>query len=212
MLRSRPLSLALVLALAAPAAFAQSVVLQDDFSSTASGWADNREATALGHTRGLGVYDDMGHFQMTPLEDNTMGLLPAPRQASGGDVAIRTTMFLYTSAGSGAAGVFCRAQDRDNFYGFLVNHGGAWNIVRSQDGDATSLASGALPPQVMPGAVDGVLEAECRGSTLTLRFNGKAMGSADDGTFAAGQSGLMVVGTDLGATNAQYDDFTLKGW
>lgn len=167
---------------------AAGTVIRDDFSDTGSGWADNREAVALGKSRGLGIYDDNGHFQLTPLETNTMGLIPAPRQAEGGDVRMTSTMFVYVSEGKGGGGVFCRAKDRDNFYGFLLSENGGWSIVRVQNGDPTPLATGALPKQVVEGMVDGVLGAQCQGDTLTLRFKGKTMGSATDATFSEGQS------------------------
>ena len=185
-------------------------VFRDDFSSTKSGWADNREAVALGKSRGLGIYDDNGHFQLTPLESNIMGLMPSPRQAEGGDVSLRSTMYLFVSTGRGGAGLFCRAQDHDNFYAFMVTNAGGWSIVRAQKGKGEVLASGALPEQIVPDTVDGVLGAECSGDTLKLTFNGKTMGSAKDSALNEGASGLFIIGTDLAGTYAQYDDFMLE--
>lgn len=210
MRKTLPVLLALAVLAASTATAAPSrSVFRDDFSDTGSGWSDNREAVQRGHSRGLGIYDESGHFQMTPLEDNTIGLLPAPRQADTGNVRLRSTLFLLVSDGQGGAGVFCRARDRDNFYAFIVSPT-RWSIVRIQQGDSKLLANGELPAQVMPGAADGVLGAECNGDTFTLRFNDRQMGSVQDAGWNEGESGLLVVGTKLGSTNAQYDDFQLE--
>lgn len=206
-----PALLATILLAASITANAQSrSVFRDDFSDTRSGWSDNREAVQRGQSRGLGIYDESGHFQMTPLENDTIGLLPAPRQADTGNVRLRSTLFVLVSDGVGGGGLFCRARDRDNVYAFIVSPT-RWSIVRVQQADSTVLASGELPAQVMPGAADGVLGAECNGSTFTLRFNDTVMGSAQDAGWNEGQSGLLVIGTKLGSTHAQYDDFELDG-
>lgn len=208
-MRPIPLMTALVLATASLSATA-GTVFKDDFSSKRSGWADNSEATMLGKTRGMGIYDDLGKFQMTPLENDTIGLIPSPKQAADGNVRITTDMFVYVSEGRGAGGVFCRTQDRDNFYAFLVTGNGGWSIIRSKDGKGNVLASGALPRQVVDGMVDGVVGAECKGNTFTMTFKGKRLGSGTDDTWSNGQAGLVVLGTNLAATSALYDDFLLE--
>lgn len=205
-----PALLATTLLATSVAAGAQSgSVFGDDFSDTGSGCSDNREAVQRGQSRGLGIYDESGHFQMTPLENDTIGLLPAPRQADSGNVRLRSTLVVLVSDGVGGGGLFCRARDRDNFYAFIVSPT-RWSIVRMQQADSTVLASGELPAQVMPSAADGVLGAESNADTFTLRFNDKVMGSAQDAGWNEGQSGLLVLGTKLGSTNAQYDDFELE--
>ena len=52
--------------------------------------------------------------------------------------------------------------------------------------------------------------ANAAADTFTLRFNDKVMGSAQGAGWNEGQSGLLVLGTTLGSTNAQYDDFELE--
>lgn len=208
-MRASILFSALALAALTGPTLAGTVVFKDDFSSASSGWDDNSEATMRGKTRGMGIYTD-GKFQMTPLEDNTMGLLPSPRQATTGNVRLESETFLYVSTGSGGAGLFCRASDRDNFYAFLVTGAGEWRIVKSRGGKGETLAGGRLPKQVVDGMVDGKIGASCAGETLSLSFKGKTMGSARDATFSAGNSGLMIIGSDLASTYATYDDFLLE--
>lgn len=144
-----------------------------------------------------------------PARGQRFGILPAPRQADSGNVRLRSTLFVLVSDGVGEGGLFCRARDRDNFYAFIVSPT-RWSIVRMQQAGSTVLANGELPAQVMPGAADGVLGAECNGDTFTLRFNGKVMGTAQDAGWNEGQSGLLVIGTKLRSTNVQYDDFELE--
>jgi hypothetical protein len=113
MTRATRLLSALLLAVALPAAAADRPVFADDFSSDASGWVNTQVAD---HTaRGIALYDGTGGYQMTPVNDDTFGIMPAPKQAAGGDVRVEAGLFLYTGVGQGTAGVVCRHQDNENF-------------------------------------------------------------------------------------------------
>jgi hypothetical protein len=62
----------------------------------------------------------------------------------------------------------------------------------------------------MPGSVDTRLEADCRGSTLTLRVRGGATLTASDPDFTAGKAGVFVIGEKMAGTSASFDNFVLS--
>jgi hypothetical protein len=203
------LSIALLGALclsAATTAQSARTVLHDSFDNPASGWPDNSERAYL--DLGLGMYTG-GKYQMTPISDHTYGIMPAPKQAQGADVRLRSTYFMYAGLGNGGAGVVCRFVDMRNFYAFMVVGAGAWKILKVVEGEGTVLAQGPVK-QVMPGAVDVELSAECSGSSLRLSVDGKAVGSVQDDTLSHGRSGLFVGAEQLAGTHAQFEDFVLQ--
>lgn len=197
--------LALALAIAAPATQA-GVVLRDDFSNPATGWPNH--AAARDSDLGFAVYTDTGKYQLTPVHDDTFGFMPAPRQATGGDVRIEADMFLYAGIGSGAAGVGCRFKDHRNFYAFMARGDAVVAIVKVKDGEIVPLAQGRVS-QLMAGAVDTRIVAECRGTELRLSTKGGGTIVAKDADFAAGSSGLFVVGEKLAGTSVTFDDVVL---
>lgn len=182
-------------------------VFNDDFSSNASGWP-NMAATRSSDL-GFAVYTDSGQYQLTPVQDQVFGFIPAPKQATGGEVRISSDLFLYAGLGAGAGGLGCRHQDHRNFYAFMARGDGIVAILKVKDGKATPLAQGTVK-QVMPGAVDTRLIAQCRGATLSLDVEGGASISATDGDFSRGASGVFVIGEKLAGTSAVFDNFTLE--
>lgn len=197
---------AALLAFAAGAADAATQVLKDDFSDAASGWPNH--AATHDADRGFSVYTDGGQYQITPVKDDTYGLIAAPRQAGGGDVRIESDLFLYAGLGAGAAGLACRAQDMNNFYAFLARGDGALLIARIKDGKPTPLAKGSVK-SVMTGSVDTRLSVECRGDALRFSARDGSRLEARDGTFANGKSGLLVIGQTMAGTSGAYDNFVL---
>lgn len=201
--RIAPAALLVVL----PLAHAGTTVFQDDFANDRSGWPNTQVADH--QAKGIMLYDGSGGYQMTPLDDQTFGIVPAPRQADSGDVAIGTNVFLYTGVGQGTAGVVCRQRDNDNFYAFMVSGGHGYAIIKVEGGQGQTLASGRFDG-TMPNIADVRLGARCEGSTLSLEIDGEAVAKADDGTFQKGRSGLIVLGEKTAGTSAVFDDFVLS--
>lgn len=206
----RPLCvLALSLAGAAPACAdgAGRLVLRDDFSDASSGWLDR--AATRDSDQGFAVYTDSGQYQMTPVQDDTYGVVSAPRQAESPDVEVAADLFLYAGIGRGAGGVACRIQDLHNFYAFIARGDGGIVIVRVVDGHATTLAEGRID-QVLAGAVETRLSARCMGAELTLAAGDRPAITARDSTHERGAAGLLVLGEKLAGTSASFDNFALR--
>jgi hypothetical protein len=204
--RATRLSTALLLALALPALAAERAVFTDDFSSDATGWVNTQVADH--NAQGLALYDGTGGYQLTPLDDDTFGVIPAPRQAAGPDVRIDAALFLTTGVGQGTAGVVCRHKDNGNFYAFMVSGGHRAAILKVRGGQASVLAAAPFEG-LMPNIADVRLGARCDGSTLQLLLDGEVAAEATDADLSAGRAGLIVLGERTAGTSAVYDDFAL---
>ena len=202
---ARPsLLLALAFALTAPAS-AQTLLVQDDFSNPASGW--QHQDTASPDDGGFGSYAG-GQYQMTPLQDGSYGLIPAPRQSAGGDVRMEADLYLYASVGNGGGGLYCRARGLKDFYLFLATGDGGLLIGKVRDGSPTVLARGSVK-SVLAGSVDTRLAAECSGDRLRLSATDGSSLEAHDGEFSSGESGLAVLGENAAGTSAVFDNYVL---
>jgi hypothetical protein len=196
--------LALALAFAAPSG-AQTLLVQDDFSNPASGW--QHQETASPEEGGFGTYAG-GQYQMTPLQDGSYGLIPAPRQSAGGDVRMEADLFLYASVGNGGGGLYCRARGLKDFYLFLATGDGGLLIGKVRDGNPRVLARGSVR-SVMAGSVDTRLVAECAGNRLRLSATEGSSLEAHDEEFSAGEAGLAVLGENAAGTSAVFDNYVL---
>ena len=183
-------------------------LFEDDFADAASGWADNSRSAA--GARGLLLYTPGGGYQMTPLENETLGFSPSPVQAPDGDVRLAADVFLYAGIGAGAAGLVCRFQDHENFYGFLATGDHRLMIVRVTAGKPQVLAEGRYRG-LLAGTVDTRIGAECKGDLLRIRVGEGAPVEVRDGALASGRTGLLVMGESLAGTHAMFDDFVLMG-
>jgi hypothetical protein len=183
------------------------VVIDDRFNDPKSGWPDFNAASDK--DVGFAVYAN-GKYQMTPVKNRAYGLIKAPRRASGGDVRITSAFFMYAGLGAGGGGLVCRMQDLDNFYAFIVVGSGQWRIARVQRGEIAVLGDGSVGNQVMAGAVDAQMTAECRGDQLTLSLGGRRVGQVRDTAFANGEAGLFVAGEQAAGTSVSFDDYKLE--
>lgn len=198
---------ALVLSLAAGlAAAADRTVFRDDFSDDGSGWVNTQVADH--NAKGIALYDGAGGYQMTPVDDATYGIMPAPRQAKGADVRVEANLFLYTGVGQGTGGVVCRHADNNHFYAFMVSGGHGYAILKVQGGQATTLASGRFEG-AMPNVADVRIGAHCTGSSLKLSLDGDVVAAVDDAALSKGGAGLIVMGEKTAGTSAVFDNFEL---
>lgn len=199
--------IALVCAMAAvPALAADKKVFSDDFSDDSSGWINTQVADHK--AKGIALYDGSGGYQMTPVDDATYGIVPAPKQAGGGDVRVEANLFLYTGVGQGTGGVVCRHADNQNFYAFMVSGGHGYAILKIKGGQATTLTSGRFEG-AMPNIADVRIGASCEGDALKLTIDGEVVAEVSDGDLGKGGSGLIVMGEKMAGTSAVFDNFEL---
>jgi hypothetical protein len=186
---------------------ADRTVFRDDFSDSGSGWIDTQVADHK--AKGIALYNNDGGYQMTPVDDATYGIVPAPKQAPGADVQVEASLFLYTGVGQGTGGVVCRHSDHGNFYAFMVSGGHGYAILKVQGGKAETLANGRFEG-VMPNMADLRIGARCEGPSLKLMLDGEVVAEANDAAHSDGQVGLIVMGEKMAGTSAVFDDFELR--
>jgi hypothetical protein len=96
---------------------------------------------------------------------------------------------------------------RVDAYLLSVSDTGAWSIVKSNETNQTTLASGTTTA-LGTGAWHH-FEFAMQGSTLTASVDGKTVGNATDTTYAAGPAGLGVGLISGGWINAQFDNLSV---
>lgn len=180
---------------------------RDDFSNPASGWPHG--AATRDTDLGFAVYTDSGAYQLTPVQDDVFGFMPAPRQSESGDLRMQSDLFLYAGIGAGAGGLACRYQDGRNFYAFMVRGDRVLQILRIVDGVATSLAQGSVE-SIMQGTVDTRIEARCEGDQLSMAVRGGSSLQARDSSLRGGQAGVFVIGQSAAGTSAVFDNVVLQ--
>lgn len=200
--------LALTALFAAPFVLAaERAVFEDDFSNSGSGWPDTQIADH--NAKGISLYNGDGGYQMTPVDDATFGIVPAPKQADVPDVALEAGLFLYTGVGQGTGGLVCRHRDNDHFYAFMISGNHGYAILKVEGGVGKTLVSGRFDA-ALPNMADVRIGARCEGDTLTMTIDGAKVAEAKDATYADGRVGLIVVGEKTAGTSAVFDDFALS--
>ena len=107
------------------------ILFQDDFSSTLSGWGEQDSAT------GFSGYRD-GQYVVTVNEPNyDIWGLNADQYS---DVIVNVNVQVLQSAnGTGSFGVMCRYVDKDNYYKLEVDEDGYFIIYKSLNGEFIAL-------------------------------------------------------------------------
>lgn len=195
---------ALVLALGAGGACAQSALYSHDFETTA-GWPDSDVTGDID-----AIYTTVaGEYLINPLRSMHYALALAPVRADDADVAIETDLRLAAGDQRARAGIACRA-DGTRFYAFNLIASGGWEIVKVSGGDQRVLASGRVGFDPSGGAR---LRAECRGANLAFFADGAKLGETADAAFnGAGGAGLVSVAPVTASTNAAFDNFRLMSY
>ncbi|MFZ6030716.1 MAG: hypothetical protein ACOYYS_23670 [Chloroflexota bacterium] len=180
-----------------------SVLFQDDFSSTGSGWdrIDNED--------GITDYADGGYRIFVPTADTELWANPG---LDFGDVRIEVDALRQAGPEDNDFGVICRYQDVDNFYYLLVTSDGYFGIFKVKDGEASLLGgseSMGTSSKINAGSETNHLRADCVGSTLTLYANGQKLDSQEDSDFATGDVGLIAGTYTEAGTDIWFDNFTV---
>ncbi|HEV2637934.1 MAG TPA: ricin-type beta-trefoil lectin domain protein, partial [Actinocrinis sp.] len=111
---------------------------------------------------------------------------------------------------AGTAEIYGRANTQDRpqsdqaAYLLRVNNNGGWSINRSDtNGNITSLAGGTTT--ALGTGSWHTIALTMQGSKISATIDGKAVGSATDGTYTSGQAGIGVVGYQTD----QFDNLTI---
>ena len=183
-------------------------LVQEDFSSSKSGWSVNS------NDNGSAEYLDGEYvfkikrvkwlkWSTTPDDKNFSNIhLEASVQDTSAD---KTTLPSF--------GFVCNYQDNNNFYYVGAAIDGAFAIARKVNGETKILSDAknewAISKDIAKNMSSYRLGADCTPSGVTLYVDGKKIASASDSSFTNGLAGLFVLTFDKASAEVRFDDFTI---
>ncbi|MCX6026095.1 MAG: hypothetical protein NTY23_07555 [Chloroflexi bacterium] len=180
-----------------------SILFQDDFSDTGSGWdrttTDNAVTDYASSAYRIWVNDANSDYWANP------GL-------SFTDVRIEVEATKVGGPDNNDLGVICRYQDTDNFYFALVSSDGFAGIGKTKSGEQSLLTGDNLAPTdaIHQGNSKNAIRLDCLGNSLSLLVNGTQVATITDSDFAKGDVGLMAGTYDAPGTDIQFDNFVVR--
>jgi len=186
-----------------PTADNTTVLFQDDFSDTSSGW--DRVQTDEGVTD----YDS-GTYRI--FVDKTQHDYWANPGRSFTDAQVEVDATKVAGPDQNDFGLICRSQDTKNFYAFIVGSDGTYAIEKFSDSGSEILGSDAMQQSdaIRQGAATNHLRADCVGDSLSLYVNGQLVHSVTDSSYASGDVGLIAGTYDEAGADIAFDDLVVR--
>lgn len=178
-----------------------SVLFEDDFSKSSSGW------DSYSDTDGLTDYvDGTYHIQVA----NSNYDLWANPGKSFTDVQTEVDATKVSGPDDNDFGLICRYTDADNYYFAVVASDGYYGFGKLVKGTQTLFGADSglsTTDLVKSGSELNHLRFDCIGSTLTLYINGSQAGSIEDSDLASGDVGLIAGTFDTAGVEIKFDNF-----
>lgn len=125
------------------------------------------------------------------------------------DIRISIDLMRYEGPDGSYFGVVCRFTDPRNYYRFVLDPDGYYEIAKKVNGEFTTLGSGSERGLFLVGEEKNTIQGECYSGTLTLTINGKQMLQVSDGDLISGKVGI-IGGANLEAgADLLFDNFRL---
>ena len=177
-----------------------SVLYQDYFSNTQSGW-DTYKGPA-----GTAAYvNDAYHIVVNQANVN---LWAHPGKVFS---AVREEVSIMSVAGSQSnrMGLICRLQDEKNFYFFVISADGYYAIGKMKNGEAVLLTGNEMQSNsaILTGTQENRMRTECIGSQLSMYVNNVKIASVKDSDFASGDVGILAGSFDKTGPDVYFDNF-----
>jgi hypothetical protein len=180
-----------------------SILFQDNFSDTGSGW-DKVSSNAAVTDYQDGVY-------RIYINDTNSDHWANPG-LSFTDVRIEVEATKVAGPDDNDLGLICRYQDTQNFYFALISSDGFAGIGKIKDGEQLLLSGDNLEPAdaISQGNSKNTLRFDCLGNSMTLLVNGTQVAVVSDSDFAKGDVGLMAGTYDTPGTDVHFDNFIVR--
>ncbi len=178
-----------------------SVLFQDDFAQTATGW------DRLMVTEGVMDYYSGGYrVLVNALQTNFWA---TPRR-SFADVRIEVDTGKMAGPDENRIGVLCRYNGKD-YYFFLITSDGFYSMGLFKDGQASLLGQPEMQfsANINKGVAVNHLRADCAGTTLTFYVNGFQLAQVQDATLPAGDVGLLAGTFGEPGVDVIFDNFVV---
>jgi hypothetical protein len=192
--------------IATPTPPSSDLPFSDDFSNTSSAWPHEKEEDG-----GISYKD--GGYRVSAPAQNLVAVSPSETDTYQ-DVAVEVeAKVLNSQTDRIAAGVVCRRQDRDNYYGMIVFGKGNVSIVKVRDARLSQIEeddrSEVIGENV--GSSHVHIRGHCVGNTLTLYVDDQEVIKAEDSEFKSGYVGLIAYSeVSTAGADILFDNFSVK--
>jgi len=185
----------------APAVPSGSVLYQDDFSTTASGW------DRLAHDGGIMDYDGSGYRILVTAEGADVWSTP---NRNFRDARIEVDAGKLGGPDSNRIGLICR-DDGASHYFFVIGSDGYYGLGVFTGGKAALLGQAAMQPSdaITQGTAVNHLRLDCDGSTLSGYVNGVKVAQVQDATLSNGEVGVLAGAFDEPGADIVFDNFVV---
>jgi hypothetical protein len=178
------------------------VILFDDFSDRASGWAEQNSPDFK-----TAYADEAFRIEIYAPELLVWSL--ANQDLS--DVIIEVDTTLDRGVRNSSWGVFCRFQDTENTYGFEITGEGWYVIYEIRDGQFANLLDWSFSKAIDTGnGATNHIQASCINDQLDLSVNGKHLASIEDSSHVRGDIGLVSSTYLASGSRVSFDNLVLR--
>ena len=176
-----------------------SVLLQDDFSSKASGWSEWR-------TTGQVAYED-GEYRVRVLLSENQILGPCSN-CNFADLRLEVDARLIEGDADADLRIIFRAKDAANYYQLRVNSQGEYGLLRmvAKEAKLLTATNWVQSPALKTGRATNHLTIVASGPELTVYANGELLTRVADPSFEKGLIGLGASRGPGGIVTAAFDN------
>jgi hypothetical protein len=186
---------------AAPDVPSGSVLYQDDFSTTASGW------DRLAHDGGIMDYDGSGYRILVTAEGANVWSTP---NRDFRDARIEVDAGKLGGPDSNRIGLICRDDGKSHYF-FVIGSDGYYGLGIFTGGKAALLGQAAMQPSeaITQGTAVNHLRLDCDGSNLAGYVNGVKVAQVQDATLAHGEVGVLAGAFAEPGADIVFDNFVV---
>ena len=189
-----------------PAAVSQavpsgSVLYQDDFGSTASGW------DRVKHDGGIMDYDGSGYRILVTARESNVWSTPH-REFS--DARVEVDAGKLGGPDANRIGLICRAGG-DSHYFFIIGSDGYYGLGIFTGGRAALLGQANMQTSeaIITGTAINHLRLDCSGNALSGYVNGLQVAQVQDQTLTHGEVGILAGTFDEPGADIVFDNFVV---
>jgi hypothetical protein len=188
-----------------PSPVPTNIYLQDDFSSTDSGWE-------IGDYEGGSVgYKDDAYF-VTSTSIDTMMWGVANRSFDNVVIEVDATQISAGPESNNAYGVVCRDQGDVTGTGYYlrISGDGFYQIVKAMGEEYEALVDWTETSAIQKGNATNHIMAVCNGSSLELFVNGERLAGVEDSTYTSGDIGFTATTYEETMTEVHFDNVIVR--
>jgi hypothetical protein len=178
------------------------VLLEDDFSDSNSGWPDGQNAEAT-----YGYQADGYHIFVNGLERFQWVYIDRVHE----DASIYVDATPVAEGANGYYGLLCRIQDDRNFYYFVIQTNGSYNIGKYENAAFNPFFADWKPNRaIRTGNQTNQIRADCTANMLRLYVNNVLVDEVTDADFTSGLSGILAATLDDRDFEVRFNSFMVR--